>query len=199
MKYKTFLLFGSPGSGKGTQGMVLGRVPGYFHCACGDVFRSVDLTSDIGKSFLEYSSKGELVPDELTIRLWQNSIKGKELTRNFKVEADFLILDGIPRNIGQAKYLEAELDVLLVFHLVCPDREKLISRLKKRAIKDNRHDDANDDVIKNRLLVYEEESKPVLDYYGRDKVININAEQRPDQVLHDILHYTTKLSPKIGV
>ncbi|MDK3160223.1 nucleoside monophosphate kinase [Kamptonema cortianum] len=195
MKYKTFLLFGSPGSGKGTQGMVLGRVPGYFHCSCGDVFRSVDLGSEMGKAFMEYSSRGELVPDDLTIKLWQNSIKGKELTRNFKVEADFLILDGIPRNLPQAQYLEAELDVLLVFHLVCPDRKKLVERLKKRAIKDNRHDDANEEVIRNRLQVYEDESKPVLDFYGRDKVININAEQRPDQVLHDILHYTTKLTP----
>ncbi|MDZ4742400.1 MAG: nucleoside monophosphate kinase [Verrucomicrobiota bacterium] len=195
MKYKTFLLFGSPGSGKGTQGLILGRVPGYFHCSCGDVFRSVDLTSDIGKEFMEYSSHGSLVPDDVTIKLWQTSIKGKELTRNFKTEADFLILDGIPRNVEQARYLDNELDVLLVFHLVCPDKKKLMERLKKRAIKDNRHDDANEEVIKHRLKVYEDESKPVLDFYGRDKVININAEQRPDQVLNDILHYTTKLTP----
>ncbi len=62
-RYKTILLFGAPGAGKGTQGKILGKVPGFYHLACGDVFRSLDMGSDLGRSFMEYSSRGELVPD----------------------------------------------------------------------------------------------------------------------------------------
>src|SRR5438046_3697351 len=71
MKYKTFILFGAPGSGKGTQGKTLGIIPRFFHCPCGDVFRSIDTRTDVGKAFLEYSGKGQLVPDEITVELWK--------------------------------------------------------------------------------------------------------------------------------
>ena len=71
MKYNTFILFGAPGSGKGTQGKTLGTIPRFYHCACGDVFRSIDTRTKVGKAFLEYSSKGQLVPDEITVELWR--------------------------------------------------------------------------------------------------------------------------------
>ena len=64
MRYKTILLFGAPGSGKGTQGKILGAIPGFFHTACGDIFRSLDLSSEMGRIAWEYSSRGELVPDQ---------------------------------------------------------------------------------------------------------------------------------------
>ena len=70
-RYKTVLIFGAPGSGKGTQGKALGSVPRFFHCACGDVFRSLDTRTKIGQAFLDYSSRGELVPAEVTVELWQ--------------------------------------------------------------------------------------------------------------------------------
>src|ERR1043166_2245449 len=70
MNYRTILLFGAPGAGKGTQGKVLGSIPNFFHCACGDVFRSLKADSEIGRVFLEYSSRGELVPEVPPIELW---------------------------------------------------------------------------------------------------------------------------------
>jgi adenylate kinase len=79
------------------------------------------------------------------------------------------------------------LDVRRVFHLSCPDREALISRLKKRALKENRFDDANEETIRRRLVTYEEESKPVLEFYGPRLVVNVNATQVPVKVAHDIL------------
>jgi len=74
MKYKTILLFGAPGAGKGTQGRVLGCVPNYFYFSCGDVFRNLRPEDPLGKKFMEYSSKGELVPDELTVELWRKHL-----------------------------------------------------------------------------------------------------------------------------
>ena len=76
------------------------------------------------------------------------------------------MLDGIPRNVNQAKLMENLIDVKQVFHLSCPKRDELVRRLRKRAIKDNRFDDANEDVIRKRLATYEEETKPVLDFYS---------------------------------
>src|SRR5688572_31008219 len=81
MKYRTVLLFGAPGSGKGTQGKILGSVPGLFHFACGDAFRNLRITDPLGKLFIEYSSRGDLVPDEPTIDLWRRNIEGSTIDR----------------------------------------------------------------------------------------------------------------------
>lgn len=186
-KYQTYLIFGAPGSGKGTQGKILGTVPRFFHCACGDVFRSIDTRTALGKAFLDYSSKGQLVPDEITVELWRVRIQASVEAHAFKPDIDSLILDGIPRNLSQAKIMKDIIDVRRVFHLSCPDREQLVSRLKKRALKDNRLDDANEEVIKRRLTTYENESKPLLDYYGNDLVVNLDASQTPAVVLAQIL------------
>ena len=186
MKYKTYLIFGAPGSGKGTQGKILGAIPRFFHCACGDVFRSLDTRSEIGQAFLEYSRKGQLVPDEITVKLWQASIE-KAVGTSFKPDIDHLILDGIPRNIEQAKIMQGMIKVEKVFHLACPDRAQLVARLKKRALKENRLDDANEEVIHNRLLTYENESKPLLDYFGPNLITTIDATRPPVVVLSDIL------------
>jgi adenylate kinase len=187
MKYKTYILFGPPGSGKGTQGKTLGSIPRFYHCPCGDVFRSIDTRSKVGKAFLEYSSKGQLVPDEITVELWQEAIDAAVDGHKFKPDIDILVLDGIPRNVSQAKIMEEMIDVEKVFHLSCPSRETLFARLKKRALKDNRLDDANEQVIQRRLETYEQESKPVLSYYDKEKVRTVDATQPPAKVLFDIL------------
>lgn len=187
MKYHTYLLFGAPGSGKGTQGKTLGTIPRFFHCACGDVFRAIDTRTKVGRAFLEYSSKGELVPDEITVELWKARIDSAVDAHAFKPDIDILVLDGIPRNIGQAKIMDDLIDVQKVFHLSCPNRETLFTRLKKRALKDNRLDDANDQVIQRRLATYDQESKPVLAYYGKDRITCVDATQPPAKVLFQIL------------
>src|SRR2546430_6198200 len=187
MKYNTYLLFGPPGSGKGTQGKTLGTIPRFFHCACGDVFRSIDTRTKVGAAFLDYSSKGQLVPDELTVQLWKAQIDAAVNSHTFKPDIDILVLDGIPRNVGQARIMDELIDVKKVFHLACPDRDTLFYRLKKRALKENRLDDANELVIQRRLDIYEKESKPVLSYYAQELVAVVDATQPPAKVLLDIL------------
>ncbi|MFM8468767.1 MAG: adenylate kinase family protein [Limisphaerales bacterium] len=193
MKLRTILLFGAPGSGKGTQGKILGTIPGYYHCACGDVFRNLNADSRLGKTFLDYSSRGELVPDEATVDLWRNNIQANPMLGRFTPERDTVVLDGIPRNAAQARMLQGTLDVRALLHLTCPDRNKMVERLQRRALRDNRLDDANLDVIRNRLQVYDQETKPVLDFYGPDVVHDINATQTPVEVLSDILKVLAKL------
>src|SRR5438046_5837638 len=187
MRYNTFILFGAPGSGKGTHGKTLCTIPRFYHCACGDVFRSIDTRTKVGKAFLEYSGRGQWVPDDITVELWREAIEAAVDAHKFKPDIDTLVLDGIPRNLGQAKIMDEMIDVKKVFHLACPDRETLFYRLKKRALKENRLDDANEEVIQRRLDTYETESQPALSYYPQDLVTVVDATQPPAKVLLDIL------------
>lgn len=194
MKYRTILLFGAPGAGKGTQGKILGNIPGFFHCACGDVFRNLKAESSIGRVFIDYSSRGELVPDEPTVELWSEFIDSCKEGGRFHPDNDTLILDGIPRNVHQAEMLRDTLDVRAIFYLSCPNMNKLVERLQKRALRENRLDDANLDIIRSRLKTYERETKPVLTFYGKNVTHKIDSTQKPAKVLNDILRHITKIN-----
>src|SRR5437763_16458783 len=150
MRYRTILLFCAPGAGKGTQGKILGTIPNFFHCACGDVFRSLKPDSSVGQIFLDYSSRGQLVPDQPTVDLWQEFIHNSTRTGRFHPQNDTLVLDGIPRNASQAEMLKETLDVVTIFYLRCTKIDDLIQRLQRRALKENHLDDANINVIRIR-------------------------------------------------
>lgn len=186
-RYQTILLFGAPGAGKGTQGKILGHVPGFFHLSCGEVFRTLDTSSELGRTFMEYSSRGELVPDDVTIKMWQQNMHAQTVLSHYKPAQDLLVLDGIPRNVNQAKLLEKHLRVLKIIHLVCPDKQEMIKRLRRRALKENRVDDAKEEVILRRWAVYEQETYPVLDCYPREMVSEVNAMGSPARVLEHVL------------
>src|SRR4051794_41230904 len=111
MRYNTFILFGAPGSGKGTQGKTLGTIPRYYHCACGDVFRSIDTRTKVGKAFLEYSSKGQLVPDDITVELWRGGVRSTQERHKVKPRPRTLVMGGDPRKTGQAKNMTERIDV----------------------------------------------------------------------------------------
>ena len=186
-KYQSVLLFGAPGAGKGTQGAILGRIPGFFHLSCGEVFRSLDIHSELGQTFYEYSSKGELVPDDVTVAMWVRNVSAQTTLSLFKPLDDLLILDGIPRNVEQAKLMDEHVNVLGIIHLVCPDKEAMIKRLRRRALKENRVDDAKEDVIRNRWRVYEAETAPVLDHYDSSLIHEVDAVGSPANVLQHVL------------
>jgi adenylate kinase len=192
VKYRSILLFGAPGVGKGTQGKTLGVIPNFFHCACGDLFRNLRHDSPLWKIFLEYSGRGQLVPDEPTIELWRQFIENTTKIGRFHPETDTLVLDGIPRNVRQAEILSGTLNVAAVFYLKSAVEKNLVNRIQRRAIKENRLDDAHLGVIRERLKTYEQETKPVLKFYGRRLVHQINADQSPAKVLADILRIAAK-------
>jgi len=193
VKYRSILLFGAPGSGKGTQGKILGTIPHFFHCACGDVFRNLRTDSELGRIFVQYSSRGQLVPDETTVALWRESIGKAIAAGRFHPDEDTLVLDGIPRNVAQADMLSDTLDVAGVYYLRSFNPENLVDRIQRRALKENRLDDANLDVIRHRLKTYERETKPLLKFYGRHLVHKIDADQTPVEVLADILRLAVKV------
>jgi adenylate kinase len=193
-KLKSILLFGQPGVGKGTQGAILGEIPGFCHLATGDMFRGLDRGSQLGKEFLKYSTQGLLVPDELTCRLWQQYVQGLINTNKYNPVTDVLLLDGIPRSVAQAEVLYAHIEVLSIIHLICDDMEEVVQRMKRRADIQNRPDDADEVVIRRRFEVYGAETKQVLDHYDASLVHEVTAVGHPSAILMHVLQH---ISPAI--
>ena len=186
-RFRCVLLFGPPGVGKGTQGKVLGKIPGFFHLAVGDVFRSIDINSPVGQEVYKYSSKGELVPDELTIKIWEKALDAYVALSWYKPWEDLLVLDGIPRNVNQVRLVDKDLDILKIVHMTCENVEDMIHRIQRRAIRENRQDDAQESVIRKRFEVYARETAPVLECYPPELISSIDAMGSPAEVLRRIL------------
>ena len=185
-KYRTVLIFGAPGTGKGTQGKILNQIPGFVHVACGEVLRSLDLNSRLGRVFLEYSSKGEFVPDDIAIQLWRDYIDNLVQEKRFQPQMDYLLLDGIPRNLPQARAMDCHIDVRQIIYLRCQDPEVLVKRMKSRAHREKRFDDVNEKVIRHRLEEYEAQTAPTLSHYPPDRIQEIDATDTPVGVLSEI-------------
>ena len=186
-KIRAVLLFGAPGAGKGTQGRILEQIPSWYYFASGDAFRNLRPEDPLGKTFLDYSSRGELVPDEFTITLWQKKMESATVKGSFQPDHDILLLDGIPRNRHQIEMMEDYIEVLALLHLTCRDKQQMIERIQRRALIESRLDDANLEVIKHRFETYEEETRSVMDAIPANLVHNVNADQPPIRVLKDIL------------
>lgn len=199
-RYRTHLLFGMPGSGKGTQGAVLGQLPGLIHISMGDVFRKIPKHGRFGREIEQYTSQGRMVPDELTVRIFRRHLHILEMQEVLMPEQHTLILDGLPRSYAQAEMLDSLIDVVQIFHLRIKDTKLAIERLKVRALKENRLDDMNDEVIRRRLNTYYEETYRTLSYYPSEIIYDIDAGQCMIDVLRDIVNRLSevKRSPSLS-
>lgn len=180
--YRCILLFGPPGSGKGTQGKKLGELEGFVHLATGDIFRSLDPESELGQQFLHYSTRGELVPDDLTMKIWDAHVQKMISNGAFRPDQDILLLDGMPRTVPQATALKDLIVPLAIIHLTVSNVDEMVKRMKKRAEKEGRLDDADENVIRNRFEVYHRETAPVLEQFDENKIVNIDAHGTIDEV-----------------
>jgi adenylate kinase len=197
--YKVLLLFGPPGSGKGTQGRILGRIPGLVHLATGDMFRSLDPDSDLGRRVTAYSARGELVPDELTMELWRSHVRGQVEKGLYDPRAELLLLDGIPRSAAQASMLDGSVSVLQVVHLKPDGIDELVARMKRRATQEGRTDDARESVIRRRFEVYDEETSLVLAHYDPALISEVPAVGSPVEVVQRILEVLVPIYRQAGL
>ena len=167
-KMLNLILFGPPGSGKGTQAKLLVKKYGIIHISTGDLFRSeIGNKTELGLKAQEYMSKGELVPDEVTIGMLKNKVNSSPDTKG-------IIFDGFPRTIPQAEALDNFLAekgwniTSLVALNVAED--EIVERLLKRGQLSGRADDTNEEIIRNRIEVYHNETAQVFKYYeAKDK------------------------------
>jgi adenylate kinase len=185
--YPSALIFGVPGAGKGTQGEILSRIPGFFHLSSGVIFRKLDAKSVEGREVRDYSARGELAPDELTMRIFRNWLDAQRDAERFKPKEQLLILDGIPRNLNQCRMLDEICDVKVVVHLTCEDEEAMIARIRRRAVLENRPDDASESVTRRRFEVYRQETLPVLGYYPKAIVREVESTGIYAEVLLECL------------
>jgi len=186
-KFSTVLLFGPPGSGKGTLGKFLANAGSQFHLSSGDIFRSLPANSPAGKLYYSYASKGLLIPDEATIEIWKYYVQGLIATNSYYPEGQDLLLDGIPRTQAQAQMLVSYINVRHVIVLEISNTTELIKRMQKRARLEGRIDDVDTEILKKRLEVYEESIQGVLDCYPKHLISYVDGGQKPLEVLRDVL------------
>ena len=180
------LVLGPQGSGKGTQAKRVSATYGIPHIATGDMIREMkELPTDLGRELKAVYDRGDLVSDDLMIRLIRDRLSRGDTIPGF-------VLDGFPRTMAQAEALDEMLDDLgreidVVFEFQVPDRQELLDRMLKRAEEEGRSDDTPE-AIRNRLETYDRETAPLVDYYRsrRANVVGIHADRSIDDVFAEI-------------
>lgn len=175
------ILFGAPGCGKGTQAELLKEKYGVEHISTGAVIRSeIERGTELGLSMQEYIAKGELAPDSIVVGMVKNYICEHR-------DAKGNIFDGFPRTTAQAEafdeLLKAEgLTVSVMIYMDVPEQE-LVNRILLRGKDSGRADDASEDVIRNRIKIYREQTAVVADYYSKQgKYVAIDGVGTLDEV-----------------
>ncbi len=159
------ILFGPPGSGKGTQAAKLIETYNLLHISTGDLFRyEMGNNTPLGQKAKSYMEKGELVPDEVTIGMLKNKVDANPDVNGY-------IFDGFPRTVNQAKALddlleEKDTEVTGLVSLEVDD-EEIVKRIMLRGVTSGRPDDNDESIVRTRIDVYKNETSPVFDFYAR--------------------------------
>jgi len=177
---KNIVLFGPPGSGKGTQAEIIKYTYNLFHVSTGDVFRyNIKNNTSLGILAKQYMDKGELVPDEVTIEMLNKVVASN-------LDCNGFIFDGFPRTTSQAMALDhlmnsnnTNISAMIAFEV---EDSILISRLIKRGETSDRVDDSNELIIKNRIKQYYKKTAILKEYYQKqDRYYGINGAGEIDE------------------
>ncbi len=180
------LLLGPQGSGKGTQAKKIAKTYGLAYIGTGDMIREIkELPTDLGRELKAVYDRGDLVDDDLMIRLIRDRLDRGDTLPGF-------VLDGFPRTMVQAEALDDLLRDLgrsldVVFELQVADRQQLLERMLERAAAESRTDDTQE-AIQRRLELYERETAPLVEYYRttRGNVVGIHADRTIGEVFREI-------------
>ncbi len=169
------ILFGPPGSGKGTQAEMLIEKFGLKHLATGNLLREeIAAKTALGMEARRYMDQGQLVPDEVVIGMIRSALEHNTSAKGF-------LFDGFPRTVAQAEALDtllsennAAIDIVLALDV---SEEELVQRVLNRGKTSGRSDDVDESIIRNRIVEYRTKTEPVADHYKKsDKVTHIRGE-----------------------
>lgn len=175
------ILFGPPGSGKGTQAAKLVEKYNLLHISTGDLFRyEMGNDTPLGQEAKSYIQKGELVPDSVTIGMLRNKVEANP-------DVEGYIFDGFPRTVAQAEALDAlmaqkgvSISKLILLDV---DEDEIVTRLLERGKTSGRSDDQNEDTIRNRIHIFNNETSPVFDYYAeQEKSVQVKGTGSIDDI-----------------
>jgi adenylate kinase len=169
------ILFGPPGSGKGTQSEKLIEKYGWIHLSTGNLLRKeIEHKTQLGQEAKSYMDKGQLVPDAVVIGMIRSALDANPRAKGF-------LFDGFPRTVAQSEALDTllaekgtEISLFLALEV---SREELVQRLLNRGKTSGRSDDTDEEIIRARIIEYENKTTPVADYYAKfGKVGHIKGE-----------------------
>lgn len=192
-----FILFGPPGSGKGTQSERLIAKYGLLHLSTGDLLRNeIANHTKLGLEAKSYMDQGKLVPDEVVIGMISSSLDANRLGRGF-------LFDGFPRTEAQAQALDTllnlkntSIDVVLALKV---SEEELVDRLLNRGLTSGRIDDTNESIIKARIIEYHKKTSTVADYYNKfGKVVYINGQGSVEEIFNAICNEIDTRKEKVA-
>jgi adenylate kinase len=187
-----FLIFGPPGSGKGTQSVKLAQKFNLVHLSTGDMLRAeIAAGTELGKKMSSIMAKGELVPDEVVIEMIASKIDSAKNTAGF-------LFDGFPRTVEQTKELEKmlgkrkmKIDLMLVLDV---EHDELVNRLILRAEQSGRPDDKDPAVIENRISVYKSKTEPIINYCREHGIYQpVNGMGTIDDIFERLSGFMKKL------
>jgi adenylate kinase len=187
------ILIGAPGAGKGTQAKLLEEALQLPQVSTGDLFRyNLKNETELGQKAKHFMDRGELVPDEITIAMVKNRLSQEDCRNG-------ALLDGFPRTTAQAIALDqllaeigAQIDIVPHIYV---DQEVLVQRLLRRAEIEGRADD-NEETIRTRMLVFKQQTQPLLDYYGdQGLVVQVNGQQTVEEVNKDLVAVIEEATP----
>ena len=187
-----FLIFGPPGSGKGTQSVKLAKKFNLLHLSTGDMLRAeLSAGTELGKRMSAIMARGELVPDEVVIELIATKIDKTKDTSGF-------LFDGFPRTVAQTISLEKmlsdrgmKIDLMLVLDV---DHDELVKRLVARAELSGRSDDKDPSVIENRIEVYKSKTEPIINYCSERGIYQpVNGMGSIEDIFQRLCDYMDKL------
>ncbi|MBQ7150807.1 MAG: adenylate kinase [Synergistaceae bacterium] len=196
------VLLGAPGAGKGTQAALLKKEIGLDHISTGDLFRhNLKNSTPLGLEAKKYMDAGQLVPDEIVMNMVSEKLADAENTEGF-------MLDGFPRTVAQAEFLDSKinLDGVVLFNI---SDEEIVTRLMDRAVCRScgsvtqfsshekcpdcggelyRRDDDNEQTIRSRLKVFHEQTEPLIDFYRtKNLLLEVQATGKPEEIFARVL------------
>lgn len=191
-KYEAIILFGPPGTGKGTQAKLLEKTGKFFHFSTGYMLRNLNHKTTVGRKVKDLIDKGNFVPDELIFELFDETLAEYIAKGKYNHNKQIIILDGVPRTVKQVSFINNKFDIKKIFYLKINNKLVIERTTKKRTGIESRVDDNDSEIVKKRLETYKKETLPVLNKYDKKLIVEIDGSKSVEEINKKIISSLNK-------